>query len=64
MSPRYAYTLPYFLEVVVPKDLIFEGMSQNRELSKIGCGPQNGNDRNWFVSQYMFTSLCETSALS
>ena len=29
-----------------------------------GCGTQNGNSGNWFVSRYIFTSLCETSELS
>ena len=35
MSPISTSTRPYFLEVIVPKDLIFEGRSQNRELSNI-----------------------------
>ena len=29
-----------------------------------GYEPQNGNAGNWFVSQYIFTYLCSTSALS
>ena len=28
-----------------------------------GCETQNGNAGNWLVSQYNFTSLCETSEL-
>ena len=35
ISPMSTSTWPYFLEVIVPKDLIFEGRSRNREFSNI-----------------------------
>ena len=34
MSPRSTSTHQYFLEVIVPKDLIFEGRSRNRKFTQ------------------------------
>ena len=42
MSPRSISNRPYFLEVIVPKDLIFEVRSLNREFSNntyLSCFP-------------------------
>ena len=37
MSPRSTSTRPYFLEVIVSKDLTFKGRSRNREFSNNQC---------------------------